>query len=749
MADISINISGQASAATTAVGELISRLEQLSTALDGIATKSRTAFAGFGNLAQTSGLSDFQAQLSDVSKQMTNLNTAASGATVEIHSTGKAVSSAGQAASKSAGFFETFGKSIGRIAFYRLLRTAIKAIGSAFKEGLTNAIAFSRATGGPLAKAIDSITAASGTMKNQLGAAFGGLITMIAPIVNAVIALITRLANALTQLFALLGGGVVYKKATSGFNSVAKAAGGGGGAIKGMLAAWDELTVIGNESGGGGGGGGANAEGAFEWAPISERLLKIYEESGLKQAIEDFKKKWQELVDTFNESDFKWDLIEWAFKTATGVIETANQVMQIFIDLVEGDFKKAWDDFQKILNGEGSTVSFGETDPIYEWGYEAGQKVREFLNPKKGFNPTEKSWYETRESLFDGSTVNYGINPTVTKKQIQENDVEWKKFVKTLQDGIDNFGKSWNKAWQDVEKYFVDFGYKIATKWNDMCETISTAIQNVGIFFQTTWNNMKHHALEFALAIVMNVIKPIAVGFGTLIDGITSAFTFLWNGVVEGANIAVNWVISLLNKIIGGINEIGQKWADIWGKAYEPIKEIEPLAADAFDAIKMDSTNCAETIEQAFDGVGKSIEKELSATPIIEYKYVNAPSGYGMSNNASSAISGGTRNTSKNMNIAQFASGGFPDYGQLFIARENGAGAELVGQIGNRTAVANNDQIVEGIKGGVESANAQQNELLRQQNSLLTQILAKDISIRPSAALGQVVAKSNALYGRT
>ncbi|MBR2681242.1 MAG: hypothetical protein IKE23_10925, partial [Exiguobacterium sp.] len=120
-----------------------------------------------------------------------------------------------------------------------------------------------------------------------------------------------------------------------------------------------------------------------------------------------------------------------------------------------------------------------------------------------------------------------------------------------------------------------------------------------------------------------------------------------------------------------------------------------------------------------------------------------------MGNNASSATSGGARGSGRNMNIAHFASGGFPDYGQLFIARENGAGAELVGQIGKRTAVANNDQIVEGIKGGVESANAQQNELLRQQNSLLTQILAKDISIRPSAALGQVVAKSNALYGRT
>lgn len=50
-----------------------------------------------------------------------------------------------------------------------------------------------------------------------------------------------------------------------------------------------------------------------------------------------------------------------------------------------------------------------------------------------------------------------------------------------------------------------------------------------------------------------------------------------------------------------------------------------------------------------------------------------------------------------------YAEGGFPDHGEMFIARE--AGPELVGRIGNRTAVANNDQIVDGITYGVATAN--------------------------------------------
>ena len=53
-------------------------------------------------------------------------------------------------------------------------------------------------------------------------------------------------------------------------------------------------------------------------------------------------------------------------------------------------------------------------------------------------------------------------------------------------------------------------------------------------------------------------------------------------------------------------------------------------------------------------------------------------------------------------NVPLFSAGGFPADGQMFIARE--AGPEMVGSIGNRTAVANNDQIVDAVSQGVYSA---------------------------------------------
>ena len=67
----------------------------------------------------------------------------------------------------------------------------------------------------------------------------------------------------------------------------------------------------------------------------------------------------------------------------------------------------------------------------------------------------------------------------------------------------------------------------------------------------------------------------------------------------------------------------------------------------------------------------------------------------------------------------EYAEGGFPEQGNLFIAQE--AGPELVGRIGNRTAVANQDQIVmavaAGVAQGVYEANEEQNALIKEQNS--------------------------------
>lgn len=52
------------------------------------------------------------------------------------------------------------------------------------------------------------------------------------------------------------------------------------------------------------------------------------------------------------------------------------------------------------------------------------------------------------------------------------------------------------------------------------------------------------------------------------------------------------------------------------------------------------------------------------------------------------------------LNVTWYAGGGYPSVGELFVARE--AGPEMVGTIGGRSAVVNNEQIIASLEGGVE-----------------------------------------------
>lgn len=102
--------------------------------------------------------------------------------------------------------------------------------------------------------------------------------------------------------------------------------------------------------------------------------------------------------------------------------------------------------------------------------------------------------------------------------------------------------------------------------------------------------------------------------------------------------------------------------------------------------------------------------------------------------------------------IPQYASGTLSAaQGQIFVARE--AGPELVGSIGGHTAVMNNNQIVASVAYGVQSAvsNAmqEQNAILRSQNTILTQILAKEWGITQSDVFNAVRSENTRYMNRT
>ena len=175
---------------------------------------------------------------------------------------------------------QKLGAAFKRIVFYRAIRFAIKQVTEAFQVGLQNAYQFSKAVGYDLADSLDNIATKSLTMKNQMGAAFGGLIQAIEPIVLRLIALVTRAANAIAQLMAILGGKSTYLKAVDTMTEWGEAVGGAGAAAKEALkylAPFDELNVLPDDKNGGGGGGGGVPD-----------YSAMFEETAVSQALQDF-----------------------------------------------------------------------------------------------------------------------------------------------------------------------------------------------------------------------------------------------------------------------------------------------------------------------------------------------------------------------------------------------------------------------------------------------------------------------------
>lgn len=185
------------------------------------------------------------------------------------------------------------------------------------------------------------------------------------------------------------------------------------------------------------------------------------------------------------------------------------------------------------------------------------------------------------------------------------------------------------------------------------------------------------------------------------------------------------------------------------------IQDYNDALADLVNDIK--ESGAEQSVEEILQNIesmqvgSPDISGFLSGMDQLVYSASNAVASIRASlrslNNVSVSFSSGLLGGFTSIRMA--ASGGQFDSGEMFIARENGI-PEMVGQIGNKTTVANNDQIVEGISSGVASGQAEQNALLRRQNDILMQMLNKKFTaeVVPSAALGKTVRRSAEMYER-
>lgn len=338
--------------------------------------------------------------------------------------------------------------SLKRIAFYRIIRGIIKSITQAFQEGLEKAYLFSQGMtgeGARFASAMDRIKSAGNQMKGQLGAAFIALLTAVEPILISLINLVTKAADAISQLLSAFTG-KTYLKANATAAQFADTMARGGAAAKewkNQLLGFDEINRL-NEPSSGGGGGGSNplAGFAMEDTPISEFWLGMADK--LRPIIDDIKGMFGGLIEFI-----------------TGVFT--------------GDWEKAFAGLGHIIENFGKLISDwinGFTIPLFDGFSEQVIKIVDnlfkWIEEKTGVDLTK-----VREVfMYNANFMRFELEGFAIK-------VGW--IIQDLCDAVSKVLQGdWQGAWDAAQKAIDDAKVDVDQQARIMAEVVTGAMMSGG-----------------------------------------------------------------------------------------------------------------------------------------------------------------------------------------------------------------------------------------------------------------------------
>ena len=211
-------------------------------------------------------------------------------------------------------------------------------------------------------------------------------------------------------------------------------------------------------------------------------------------------------------------------------------------------------------------------------------------------------------------------------------------------------------------------------------------------------------------------------------------------GQLLGAAILAFETLTVGLRALGGVSE--EEWQSMtedmkqwWTTTKTSVAQLYSDLTAKFQAIGNSFRNVFNQLKQDWKMTIEQFKKDID---LLKEKISNVFknilggtfNGLGVGG-LSSALSGAT-------SLKGYATGGFPSSGEMFIARENGI-PEMVGRMGNRTAVANNGQIVDGVASGVEVAN----EAVVNAVMAIGQMITKAVNDKDTNTYldGQVIAK--------
>lgn len=149
--------------------------------------------------------------------------------------------------------FSKFLGRLKRIAIYRAIRTALKELSQALREGINNLYQWSKIRNGDFAAAMDQIATAALYAKDSLAAMVSPIITYLAPAIDALTDKFVALLNVINQFFAKVTGRATWTEALKYPTEYAEAAAGATKKVKDNIQDFDELHILRTPSGGRGG----------------------------------------------------------------------------------------------------------------------------------------------------------------------------------------------------------------------------------------------------------------------------------------------------------------------------------------------------------------------------------------------------------------------------------------------------------------------------------------------------------------
>ena len=279
--------------------------------------------------------------------------------------------------------FKNLVKSIGRIAFYRMIRTAIKEVVQAFTEGITNL----RTENKQLDKSLKQIKTSFTGIKNSIASLLVPIINALAPVITKIADDMANYVNRIEEARAALKGESTYTKIiTSDMEEYKKQI----DAVNGSLAEYDKFSSLNQKkeySGVTTADVTMDVESAKEYKGIIESIDKTAQEfanfmyelwdkiksfiAQLKDFFENNKQFISSLINGLKViGGFLIDVIAPVLKFIMGIIQVIVGVFQWLIGSIEAIFGKTDTFFKGINNiGAGAGNAFGGN---YGWYADGG-----------------------------------------------------------------------------------------------------------------------------------------------------------------------------------------------------------------------------------------------------------------------------------------------------------------------------------------------------------------------------------------